>query len=65
MGGLERLRSVENFAFTGYGQQLYFEGGGNITGDVNSPPPLGGSQSVSARRERPWSKECERLASSS
>jgi hypothetical protein len=38
MGGLERLRSVENFAFTGFGQQLYFEGGGNITGDVNAPP---------------------------
>jgi hypothetical protein len=38
MGGLERLRSVENFAFTGFGQQLYFEGGGNVTGDVNAPP---------------------------
>jgi hypothetical protein len=38
MGGLERLRSIDNFAFTGFGQQLYFEGGGNVTGDVNAPP---------------------------
>ena len=38
MGGLERLRRIENFALTGYGQQLYFDGGGNVTGDVNSPP---------------------------
>jgi hypothetical protein len=38
MGGLERLRGVENFAYTGFGQQLYFEGGGNVTGDINAPP---------------------------
>jgi len=38
MGGIERLRRVENMVLTGYGQQLYFDGGGNVTGDVNSPP---------------------------
>jgi glyoxylase-like metal-dependent hydrolase (beta-lactamase superfamily II) len=38
MGGLERLERVENFALTGFGQQLYFDGGGNVTGDVNAPP---------------------------
>jgi hypothetical protein len=38
MGGLERLRRIENFALTGFGQQLYFDGGGNVTGDVNAPP---------------------------
>jgi hypothetical protein len=38
MGGSDRLRSIENFALTGFGQQLYFEGGGNVSGDVNAPP---------------------------
>ena len=38
MGGIERLRRLENFALTGFGQQLYFDGGGNVTGDVNAPP---------------------------
>ena len=38
MGGIDRLRRVENMVLTGYGQQLYFDGGGNVTGDVNSPP---------------------------
>lgn len=38
MGGMERLQRVENFALTGFGQQLYFDGGGNVTGDVNAPP---------------------------
>jgi hypothetical protein len=38
MGGLARLQRVENFAFTGFGQQLYFEGGGNVSGDPNAPP---------------------------
>jgi hypothetical protein len=38
MGGVERLQRVENIVYTGFGQQLYFDGGGNITGDVNAPP---------------------------
>jgi hypothetical protein len=38
MGGLDRLRSIDNFALTGFGQQLYFDGGGNVSGDVNAPP---------------------------
>src|SRR5690606_14786167 len=38
MGGLERLQSLESFALTGWGQQLYFEGGGNVSPDPNAPP---------------------------
>lgn len=38
MGGIERLRRIENFALTGFGQQLYFDGGGNVTGDIDAPP---------------------------
>src|SRR5690606_9721512 len=38
MGGLERLQGLQNFALTGFGQQLYFEGGGNVSPDPNAPP---------------------------
>jgi len=38
MGGLERLESVRNVVLTGFGQRLYQDGGGNVTGDVNAPP---------------------------
>jgi hypothetical protein len=38
MGGLDRLRDVDNFVLTGFGQQVYQDGGGNSTGDPNAPP---------------------------
>lgn len=38
MGGLDRLRSVRNVVLTGFGQRLYQDGGGNVTGDVDAPP---------------------------
>jgi hypothetical protein len=38
MGGLDRLRRIDNFVFTGFGQQVYQDGGGSSTGDVNAPP---------------------------
>jgi hypothetical protein len=38
MGGLARLESVHNIVLTGFGQRLYQDGGGNVTGDVNAPP---------------------------
>lgn len=38
MGGSDRLGSIGNFVFTGFGQQVYQDGGGNSTGDVNAPP---------------------------
>lgn len=38
MGGLERLQSLENVVYTGFGQRAYFQGGGNITGDPMAPP---------------------------
>lgn len=38
MGGRERLRNVDNVVLTGFGQQLYFDGGGNVSGDINAPP---------------------------
>jgi glyoxylase-like metal-dependent hydrolase (beta-lactamase superfamily II) len=56
MGGMERLQRVENFALTGFGQQLYFDGGGNVTGDVNAPPKWRGvadaQRSFDLRNER-------------
>ncbi len=36
MGGLERLRSLDNFVMTGFGQRYSFNG--NISADPNSPP---------------------------
>src|SRR5690554_6601810 len=38
MGGLDRLESVRNVVLTGFGQRLYQDGGGNITGDADAPP---------------------------
>jgi len=38
MGGLDRLEGVHNLVLTGFGQRLYFQGGGNLTGDEKSPP---------------------------
>src|SRR5690606_2531269 len=38
MGGLDRLRRVRNFVLTGFGQRLYQDGGGNVTGDPDAPP---------------------------
>jgi hypothetical protein len=38
MGGLDRLRDIDNFVLTGFGQQVYQDGGGNSTGDPNAPP---------------------------
>jgi len=38
MGGLEKLRGLDNLVLTGFGQRLYYQGGGNVTGDVKAPP---------------------------
>jgi len=38
MGGLDRLESLDNVVLTGFGQRLYYQGGGNLTGDENAPP---------------------------
>jgi hypothetical protein len=38
MGGRERLQRVETLVYTGFGQDAYMDGGGNITADVNAPP---------------------------
>jgi glyoxylase-like metal-dependent hydrolase (beta-lactamase superfamily II) len=38
MGGLDRLRGLDNVVYTGFGQRLYYQGGGNLTGDPNAPP---------------------------
>jgi hypothetical protein len=38
MGGRERLQRSDNLVYTGFGQQVYQDGGGNSTGDVNAPP---------------------------
>lgn len=38
MGGLDALRAIDNFVYTGFGQQVYQDGGGNLTGSVNAPP---------------------------
>ena len=38
MGGLERLQGLDNLVLTGFGQRLYYQGGGNSTGDPMAPP---------------------------
>jgi Metallo-beta-lactamase superfamily len=38
MGGRERLQRVETLVYTGFGQDAYMDGGGNITADLNAPP---------------------------
>ena len=38
MGGAERLQRLRNVVLTGFGQRLYQDGGGNVTGDIEAPP---------------------------
>jgi hypothetical protein len=38
MGGLERLQSLDNVVLTGFGQRVYFQGGGFLTGEEHAPP---------------------------
>lgn len=38
MGGLERLRGLDNVVLTGFGQRVYQQGGGFLTGERNAPP---------------------------
>ena len=38
MGGLERLQGLDNLVLTGFGQRVYYQGGGFITGDAKAPP---------------------------
>ena len=38
MGGLDRLQALDNLVLTGFGQRIYYQGGGNVTGDVKAPP---------------------------
>lgn len=37
MGGLERIQSLQNVTYTGFGQRAYYQGGGNVTGDPMAP----------------------------
>ena len=38
MGGLERLQSLDNVVLTGFGQRVYQQGGGFLTGEEKAPP---------------------------
>lgn len=38
MGGLERLQGLDNVVLTGFGQRVYMQGGGFITGEERAPP---------------------------
>ncbi len=38
MGGLDRLQSLDNIVLTGFGQRVYYQGGGFITGELRAPP---------------------------
>ena len=38
MGGMDRLEHLDNIVLTGFGQRLYYQGGGNLTGDDKAPP---------------------------
>ena len=38
MGGIDRLRALDNLVLTGFGQRVYHEGGGFLTGEEHAPP---------------------------
>jgi hypothetical protein len=38
MGGIERLGQLDNVVFTGFGQRVYHDGGGFLTGEEHAPP---------------------------
>jgi len=38
MGGRDRLQRIDSLIYTGFGQDAYMDGGGNITAEVNAPP---------------------------
>jgi glyoxylase-like metal-dependent hydrolase (beta-lactamase superfamily II) len=38
MGGRDRLQRIDTLVYTGFGQDAYMDGGGNITADPNAPP---------------------------
>jgi hypothetical protein len=38
MGGLERLQGLDNLVLSGFGQRVYMQGGGFITGEDKAPP---------------------------
>jgi hypothetical protein len=38
MGGLERIRNLDNVVLTGFGQRVYMQGGGFLTGEEHAPP---------------------------
>ncbi len=38
MGGRERLQAIGTLVYTGFGQDAYMDGGGNITAELNVPP---------------------------
>jgi glyoxylase-like metal-dependent hydrolase (beta-lactamase superfamily II) len=38
MGGRERLQGLDNMVLTGFGQRVYQQGGGFLTGEAKAPP---------------------------
>ncbi|RYZ56840.1 MAG: hypothetical protein EOP08_17870 [Proteobacteria bacterium] len=40
MGGRERLRTVDTLVYTGFGQDAYMDGGGNVTAERDAPPSM-------------------------
>ncbi|MXO60984.1 MBL fold metallo-hydrolase [Altererythrobacter salegens] len=38
MGGLDRLEALDTLVLTGFGQRVYYQGGGFLTGDPKAPP---------------------------
>ena len=38
MGGRDRLLHIDTLVYTGFGQDAYMDGGGNVTAEANAPP---------------------------
>jgi glyoxylase-like metal-dependent hydrolase (beta-lactamase superfamily II) len=67
MGGIDRLRGLDNLVLTGFGQRVYYQGGGFLTGERKAPPKwqavvdaqrtfdLQGERAVYQER---WAQEC-------
>ena len=56
LGGRAKLLGLDNVVLTGFGQRLYYQGGGNVTGDEKAPPKwqsvVDAQRSFDLKRER-------------
>ena len=52
MGGRDRLQAITTLVYTGFGQDAYMDGGGNVTAEPNAPPKWRAIADMQRRCER-------------